>query len=220
MHKQGLNWFVGRRYVASRLLLAVSLCNTFSYPQGCRGFGATLQPWRWRQHASPKHWLLPTDPHGDLTQKNLISVQLPMWARCVELVDTKTHIHRQSMDVIGVLYAVQQANATTWDCSVWLSACRAFQPKISGCHLADCVSDVTYPNFRLPLSDFVARILTKFRKTDRQTFVWHSQAKASRLYWYTWRYAAVTSLAVFPFKINVARSWSCGEVCVGACCNV
>jgi hypothetical protein len=31
-----------------------------------------LQPWRWRQHASPKRWLLPTNPHGDLTQKDII----------------------------------------------------------------------------------------------------------------------------------------------------
>jgi hypothetical protein len=30
-----------------------------------------LQPWRWRQHASPKRWLLPTNPHGDLTQKSI-----------------------------------------------------------------------------------------------------------------------------------------------------
>jgi hypothetical protein len=31
-----------------------------------------LQPWRWRQHTSPKRWLLPISPHGDPTQKNII----------------------------------------------------------------------------------------------------------------------------------------------------
>jgi hypothetical protein len=35
---------------------------------------SSLQPWRWRQHASLKRWLLPTHPHGDLTQKNIIRI--------------------------------------------------------------------------------------------------------------------------------------------------
>jgi hypothetical protein len=33
-----------------------------------------LQPWRWRQHASPKRWLLPSSLHGDLTQNNIITI--------------------------------------------------------------------------------------------------------------------------------------------------
>jgi hypothetical protein len=32
----------------------------------------TLQPWRWRQHASPKSWLLPTSPDDALTETNII----------------------------------------------------------------------------------------------------------------------------------------------------
>jgi hypothetical protein len=28
--------------------------------------------WTWTQHASPKRWLLPTNPHGDLILKNII----------------------------------------------------------------------------------------------------------------------------------------------------
>jgi hypothetical protein len=31
----------------------------------------SLQQWRWRQHASPKCWLLPTSPHVAKTQKNI-----------------------------------------------------------------------------------------------------------------------------------------------------
>jgi hypothetical protein len=31
-----------------------------------------LKSSRWRQHASPKSWLLPNSPHGDLPQKNII----------------------------------------------------------------------------------------------------------------------------------------------------
>jgi hypothetical protein len=37
----------------------------------------SLQPWRWTQQASPKRWLLPTNPHGVLTQKNVIKVLCP-----------------------------------------------------------------------------------------------------------------------------------------------
>jgi hypothetical protein len=33
----------------------------------------TIQPWRWRQQTSPKRWLLPTNPHGDLIQNNINS---------------------------------------------------------------------------------------------------------------------------------------------------
>jgi hypothetical protein len=35
-------------------------------------FLTSLQPWRWRKHASPKCWLLSTNPHRNLTQKNII----------------------------------------------------------------------------------------------------------------------------------------------------
>jgi hypothetical protein len=33
----------------------------------------SIQPWRWRQYASPKRWLLPASPHGAQTQKNIIN---------------------------------------------------------------------------------------------------------------------------------------------------
>jgi hypothetical protein len=46
---------------------AATLCNPLSP-------SSSLQPWRWRQHASPKRWLLPTNPHGALTQKNIIRI--------------------------------------------------------------------------------------------------------------------------------------------------
>jgi hypothetical protein len=52
----------------------------------CQGFGEAccfhlLQPegtWRWRYHASLKLWLLPTSPHGNLTQKNIIRIVTAM----------------------------------------------------------------------------------------------------------------------------------------------
>jgi hypothetical protein len=34
-----------------------------------------LQGWRWRQHASPKRWFLPTSSEGYLTQKNIIKTE-------------------------------------------------------------------------------------------------------------------------------------------------
>jgi hypothetical protein len=34
--------------------------------------GSSLQPWRWRQHASPNCWLLPTNPQSNSTQNNTI----------------------------------------------------------------------------------------------------------------------------------------------------
>jgi hypothetical protein len=34
----------------------------------------SLQPWRWKQYASPKRWLLAASPHGAQTQKNIINV--------------------------------------------------------------------------------------------------------------------------------------------------
>jgi hypothetical protein len=34
----------------------------------------SLQPWRWRQYASSKRWLLPDSPHGAQTQKNIINI--------------------------------------------------------------------------------------------------------------------------------------------------
>jgi hypothetical protein len=37
---------------------------------------STLLPWRWRQHASLEHWLLPACPHGTKTQKNIFSKSL------------------------------------------------------------------------------------------------------------------------------------------------
>jgi hypothetical protein len=36
--------------------------------------GSSRKLWRWRQHASSKHWLLPTNPHGSLAQKNVIRI--------------------------------------------------------------------------------------------------------------------------------------------------
>jgi hypothetical protein len=36
----------------------------------------SLQPWRWRQYASPKRWLLPASPHGAQIQKNIIKTIL------------------------------------------------------------------------------------------------------------------------------------------------
>jgi hypothetical protein len=42
-----------------------------------------LQSWRWRQYASPKHWYLPTTPHGVTTQKtNIETSVLKMEAVC------------------------------------------------------------------------------------------------------------------------------------------
>jgi hypothetical protein len=38
------------------------------------GLKWSLQPWRWRQHASPKRWLLPTNPRGELPQKNMTRI--------------------------------------------------------------------------------------------------------------------------------------------------
>jgi hypothetical protein len=46
----------------------ISPPRTLLYPHS---LGSSLQSCRWRQHASPKHWLLPTNPHGDATQKNI-----------------------------------------------------------------------------------------------------------------------------------------------------
>jgi hypothetical protein len=44
----------------------------------CQSFGETyylhLQPWRWKQHVSPKRWYLPMSPHGITTQKNNVVI--------------------------------------------------------------------------------------------------------------------------------------------------
>jgi hypothetical protein len=38
----------------------------------CSGVWCHLQPWRWRQYVSPKHWYVPMRLHGVTTQKSNI----------------------------------------------------------------------------------------------------------------------------------------------------
>jgi hypothetical protein len=47
---------------------------TTIHVHGTSQSGLSLQPWRWRQHASPKRWLLPINLHSDLTQMIIIRI--------------------------------------------------------------------------------------------------------------------------------------------------
>jgi hypothetical protein len=44
--------------------------------KGGRKVSLRLQPWRWRQYASPKRWLLPASQHSAQTQNNIISINI------------------------------------------------------------------------------------------------------------------------------------------------
>jgi hypothetical protein len=52
--------------------LPLILHNSLHFP------ASPLQPWRWRQYISPKHWHLPTSLHGTKIQKNNIIIKITL----------------------------------------------------------------------------------------------------------------------------------------------
>jgi hypothetical protein len=70
-------WKPQQYYVLHRKEKGQIFANMVKLGYGIRGGGGgndVVQPWKWRQHVSPKHWHPPTSPGGFTTRKNNIEI--------------------------------------------------------------------------------------------------------------------------------------------------